>query len=59
MRVGRGREAGKAERIHTFNIQMAQKYHRPPHSHLDTADPEEEKQPSLSKDQFGNRSQNL
>ena len=57
--MGRGREVGKAEKIHAFNIQMAQKYHRPPHSRLNTADPEEEKQPSLSKDQFGNRSQNL
>lgn len=53
------REGGKAERIHAFYIQMAQKNHCPPHSHLNTADLGEEKQPSLSKDQFGNRSQNL
>jgi len=53
------REGGKAERIYAFYIQMAQKNHCPPHSHLNTADLGEEKQPSLSKDQFGNRSQNL
>ena len=50
---------GKAERIHAFYIQMAQKNDCPPHSRLNTADPGEEKRPSLSKDQFGNRSQNL
>ena len=53
------REGGKAERIYAFYIQMAQKNHCPPHSHLNTADLGDEKQPSLSKDQFGNRSQIL
>ena len=56
---GVGRAGGKAERIHAFYIQMAQKNDCPPHSRLNTADPGEEKRPSLSKDQFGNRSQNL